>query len=371
MQQNKQEIEFSPNLFLFCFSAKKQLSKLLIFNQKENFEVSDVVVPKNNIYTNYFQTKDCLEMYAFFYEKGIRLLRGGGVMSFITASLFIKGIKFDNLRLFLEKNSMIVSLNVVGDDVFENVQMPTAVLVAIKDYGRWSFESMIPGGQILTKMEKSGLTLDNISNIQRGFEIGRNLVNDYGDYPFITGSNVSRYIHITLSYISKETYLAFAKEDYYYTGERLLIRETGSSLTVVYENEKLYCNRSLYSIKIKVSNYSVKYVLACLNSKACQYYYSSKFKSDTELFPKIRIKQARTLPIPFANPKEQQPIINLVDRILNAKRDNPNADTSSLEKQIDFLVYHLYGLTFDEVLIVDPETPITRDEYEKEEKNDK
>lgn len=34
------------------------------------------------------------------------------------------------------------------------------------------------------------------------------------------------------------------------------------------------------------------------------------------------------------------------------------------ENQIDFLVYHLYGLTFDEVLIVDPDTPFSREEYE-------
>jgi len=324
-----------------------------------------VVVPKNNIYANYFQTKDCLEMYAYFYEKAIKLLSSEGVLSFITASLFIKGIKFETLRSFLERNSRIISLNVVGDDVFENVQMPTAILVTIKDYGKWSFESMIPGGQILSKMEKSGLTLNSISNIQRGFEIGRNLVSCYGEYPFITGSNVTRYVHTTLSYISRETYLSFAKEDYYYTGERLLIRETGSSLTVVYEDEKIYCNRSLYSIKIKDSNYFVKYVLACLNTKACQYYYSSKFKSDTDLFPKIRIKQARLLPIPFATNKQQLSIIDLVDGVLYAKRNNPNADTSSLEQQIDFLVYHLYGLTYDEVLIVDPETPITREEYEQ------
>lgn len=36
----------------------------------------------------------------------------------------------------------------------------------------------------------------------------------------------------------------------------------------------------------------------------------------------------------------------------------------NLENQIDFLVYHLYGLPYDEVLIVDPNTPITREEYE-------
>ena len=40
------------------------------------------------------------------------------------------------------------------------------------------------------------------------------------------------------------------------------------------------------------------------------------------------------------------------------------SDTSSLESEIDHIVYHLYGLTYDEVLIVDPETPITREEYE-------
>ena len=327
-----------------------------------------VVVAKDNIYANHFQTKDCLEMYAFFYEKAVQLLAQKGVLSFITASLFIKGIKFGTLRTFLEKNTSVIKLSVVGDDVFENVQMPTAVLITAKGKGKgqWAFERMIPGGQILTKMEKAGLLLDNISKIQRGFEIGRNQVKNYGEYPFITGSNVTKYIHNSLSYISKETYDAFAKDDFYYIGERLLIRETGSSLTVVYETEKLYCNRSLYSIKIKDSTFSVKYVLACLNSKACQYYYSSKFKSDTELFPKIRIKQARLLPIPNIPIKEQLTIVSLVDKILNSKWKDSSADTSALEQQIDLLVYHLYGLTYDEVLIVDPDSPITREEYEKQ-----
>jgi len=34
-----------------------------------------------------------------------------------------------------------------------------------------------------------------------------------------------------------------------------------------------------------------------------------------------------------------------------------------LENKIDILVYKLYGLNYDEVLIIDPETPITREEY--------
>ena len=38
-------------------------------------------------------------------------------------------------------------------------------------------------------------------------------------------------------------------------------------------------------------------------------------------------------------------------------------DCSKLLISIDNLVYHLYGLTYDEVLIVDPDTPITEEEY--------
>lgn len=58
---------------------------------------------------------------------------------------------------------------------------------------------------------------------------------------------------------------------------------------------------------------------------------------------------------------QQDKLASLVNDLMN---ENINKDTSTLENQIDFLVYHLYGLTYDEVLIVDPETPISREEYE-------
>ena len=37
-----------------------------------------------------------------------------------------------------------------------------------------------------------------------------------------------------------------------------------------------------------------------------------------------------------------------------------DTDITALEQQIDLLIYHLYNLTYDEVLIVDPQTSITR-----------
>jgi adenine-specific DNA-methyltransferase len=49
----------------------------------------------------------------------------------------------------------------------------------------------------------------------------------------------------------------------------------------------------------------------------------------------------------------QQPSITLVDQILAAKQKDPQADTSALEKQIDDMVYKLYGLTPEGIEIVE------------------
>jgi len=76
------------------------------------------------------------------------------------------------------------------------------------------------------------------------------------------------------------------------------------------------------------------------------------------------LKAATISALPFKMPNEYGSIVKNVEAILLAKHNDKQADTTSLENQIDILVYHLYGLTYDEVLIVDPDTPITREEYE-------
>jgi len=53
------------------------------------------------------------------------------------------------------------------------------------------------------------------------------------------------------------------------------------------------------------------------------------------------------------SPQKQKSIEILVDQILAAKKKDPKADTSTLEKQIDEMVYALYGLTPEEIAIVE------------------
>ena len=145
--------------------------------------------------------------------------------------------------------------------------------------------------------------------------------------------------------------------------EKLITQRVNSSmqLLVAYDDEQNY-----FLDTTNVSNYkswnkafSLKFICGILNSKVINYWYPLKYR-----MPTIGGYELSSIPIPDTSKEQQLPIVDLVNRILNAKKDNPNADTSPLEQQIDHIVYHLYGLTYDEVLIVDPEIPITREEYE-------
>ena len=109
----------------------------------------------------------------------------------------------------------------------------------------------------------------------------------------------------------------------------------------------------------------LRYLLGVMNSNYAAVLLTNLRGGDYHIYP----EHIRNIPIPTASSEQQQPIIELVDNILNVNKSNPNADTSALENEIDRLVYHLYGLTYDEVLIIDPTPPFTREEYERGARN--
>jgi hypothetical protein len=51
-------------------------------------------------------------------------------------------------------------------------------------------------------------------------------------------------------------------------------------------------------------------------------------------------------------------------KILTAKKSDPKADTTTLEKEINQLIYQLYNLTYEETKIIDPEFELTEQEYQ-------
>ena len=73
----------------------------------------------------------------------------------------------------------------------------------------------------------------------------------------------------------------------------------------------------------------------------------------------------QALPLAPATNNQQRAIINLVDDILSKKDSDVNSDVSKCEEKIDQRVYALYGLTYDEVLIVDKNFKLSKEAYEK------
>ena len=86
--------------------------------------------------------------------------------------------------------------------------------------------------------------------------------------------------------------------------------------------------------------------LHIMNSKLVNYWFSYHFVD-------VNIKPEQLRKIPLPNSLTEQSLVLLVDKILSIKHINPNADTSSLEREIDGLVYGLYGLTEEEVKVVE------------------
>ncbi len=97
----------------------------------------------------------------------------------------------------------------------------------------------------------------------------------------------------------------------------------------------------------------LKYLLAILNSKVSAWYFnqiSTTTGMGTNRWKKYKIE---FLPIKVPSAELEAEITANVDQILSAKQADPQADTTALEQAVDKLVYGLYGLTEEEVGIVE------------------
>jgi len=107
----------------------------------------------------------------------------------------------------------------------------------------------------------------------------------------------------------------------------------------------------------------IKYILAILNSKLCFHWLYLKGKRKGETL-ELYVAPLKQIPIKICDLRIQYKIENYVDKILEIKNNNPHSDTSSIEKELDILIYRLYDLTFDEVKVIDPDFNLNEQEYE-------
>jgi hypothetical protein len=92
--------------------------------------------------------------------------------------------------------------------------------------------------------------------------------------------------------------------------------------------------------------------LGVINSRFITHAYNSLVKEAGRVFPQVKLTHVKKLPLAIADKADQKEIADLVKKILAAKQRDAEADTSALEREIDELVYALYGLTPEEKALV-------------------
>jgi adenine-specific DNA-methyltransferase len=365
---------------------------------------------------NYAVWRGVKDVYALFIESALKTVHVNGLTSFIVPSAWLGGPDYRVLRSLL-LNYQIDQIVSLPFDVFADAYVDTAIFVAssnkpIKNHlvKTFSFSKKekitaikltennyhkitqqlwvddrdnkfildLGALALVTSIRANSTSLfsDAIS-MKRGVLFDKELLTTKKisqlSHPYFEG-DVYRY---RLNYEAPQ-WIEFGaqmrespKDFYWFEGSRLLLRRLVNRqqrLMATLATETFITNKNLYSI-IPTGDYPTKFVLGLLNSRLISYLYIQQVSQATkDDFPQVTIKDILSIPFP-SRPiqiSSQDKLISLVEKMLTLHQQLATAktpqDTTLLQRQIvatdrqiDQLVYALYGLSDEEIALVEGE----------------
>ncbi|MAO66084.1 MAG: restriction endonuclease [Balneola sp.] len=357
------------------------------------------------------------ESYLAFIELGQNLLKTYGKQGFIIPDTLLNLGFTNDLRNYLLNNTHLFELVLLPTNVFENATVDTILIFAekeileeldesdevkVKFYSKDSIiDDLIHAEKeffvqlkywkelqsfnlysdeeelrIILKLDRFQ-SLEKIGSVYSGiktYEVGKGTPPQKKETrknkpftsdekhskewsPFYDGKHIGRFTNHwnENNWIKYGEWLAAPRDPAIFEGEKILARKIVSDrLIATYIPEKSYCNTLLFIIKLESEEFTYKSLLGILNSKLIGWYYRKKFQINPEdTFPQILIRDINQFPIPEATTEYNNQIESCINQILTAKNENPESDTSKLEAEIDRLVYELYGLSEEEIGIVE------------------
>lgn len=100
-----------------------------------------------------------------------------------------------------------------------------------------------------------------------------------------------------------------------------------------------------------LSGEKLYFLTAFLNSKLFKFCFSDAFPELQGNSKEVKKFIVEEIPVKYV--ADESIYEEKVSQIIKSKKENPSADTSALEAEIDQLVYQLYGLTHEEIAIVE------------------
>jgi adenine-specific DNA-methyltransferase len=133
-----------------------------------------------------------------------------------------------------------------------------------------------------------------------------------------------------------------------FSARKLIYPDIAVKAEFAVSGEEHYADCTLFVSPIEKSS-----LVGFLNSTVVRFFLDSicpRVRGDFMRFKTVYVSQ---IPIPSATSAQHSEIEERVERILALKKENPDADVSALEAEIDRLVYRLYNLTDAEIRIIE------------------
>jgi adenine-specific DNA-methyltransferase len=153
--------------------------------------------------------------------------------------------------------------------------------------------------------------------------------------------------------------------------EKLMIRQTGDSLIACYDNQQFLCLNNMHVITpLDNKEHNIKYFLGIINSRLLNFIYEIFNPEKGEALAEVKRTNVARLPIStidFSNQTKKAQhgkLVALVENMLELQKKYHEArmdrdkelyerQIKMVDAQIDGLVYDLYGLTEEEMKVVE------------------
>lgn len=337
-----------------------------------------------------------IDTYPLFYELAYLLGSNSAHIAYITPNTFLKNKYSKELRCILLKQQIIEVTNFFIP-VFEDASVDTLIFIGLKEHPESTFSFRDFGKQyasiydcptkdidqsiyynegslemnldlddsiiqLLSKVDSKAKHLKQVGRAYFGiqtFDRSKHVSNikiDESYQPVIDGGNVKRY------WVSGNSeFVNFRKENIksggdasVYDRKRIVVRQIGIYPEGAIVSSGLYTLNTIYNIFLYEDDSSLlDSILGLLNSRLLRFYWFKKYYDRKATFPKIKKEPLESLPLIFEQGELIDDVKFQVNQILSLKKSDPNTDTSQLEAEIDQMVYELYGLTEEEIAIVE------------------
>lgn len=174
----------------------------------------------------------------------------------------------------------------------------------------------------------------------------------------LRGRSLSRYGYTpTGSFVRYGRHVASYVDERFFDRRRLLVREITNPRVLATLVEEKFVNDPQIIAVIPRHDAPLDVLWAILNSRIASFYhFSASPKATKGLFPKILVGDLRSFPVPASiDGSDGSTITTLVREAFAAKSDGDAAELERLEGELERAVNRLYGLSDQEMTIIDRE----------------